>query len=129
MKNPTPQQIEQIKTLTFYTRTKYHGNTKKVGVLPVNQLIQIVQKKAQREYSRIDTRNMLKFEGVRRLISQSLSSKNTPYFKIMIEGDTGIYYASPIHQHRDYNKTRLFDKSDAALKVMAAFNKLVTKTR
>ena len=52
----------------------------------------------------------------------SKKAKNTPYFKIMILGNTGIYYASPIYQHMDYNKTRLFDITDETLELMNFFN-------
>ena len=46
----------------------------------------------------------------------------TNYHKIMIEGNTGIYYCSPIYLHQDYNKSRLFDKNKATLKLMDLFN-------
>lgn len=55
-------------------------------------------------------------------IMLSKKAHGTPYFKVMILGNTGIYYASPIYQHKDYNKTRLFDITDETLKLMMYFN-------
>lgn len=56
-------------------------------------------------------------------IKWSKETIGTNYFKVMIEGNTGIYYCSPIYLHHDYNKTRLFDKTKATLKLMDLFNK------
>ena len=66
-------------------------------------------------------------ELVSDLIEQSLNCKGTNYFKILIEGHTGIYYASAIYKHSDYNKTRIFDKNSETLKLMNWFNAEVTK--
>ena len=64
-------------------------------------------------------------ENIEYLLENSINNKNTGYFKKMIEGNTGIYYASPVHLHSDYNKTRVFDKSELTLKIMEVFNKLI----
>lgn len=55
-------------------------------------------------------------------IEWSKKTINTNYFKTMILGNTGIYYASPIYKHSDYNKTRLFDINEDNLKLMDFFN-------
>ena len=37
--------------------------------------------------------------------------KGTSYFKILIEGNRNIYWASPIYEHSDYNKSIAFENT------------------
>lgn len=127
MKKLTVKQIQQVKSLNAWTRTNFHGNTKKIGELAINDLKAIVSKKIKRELSKIYTGKKSEIQIVRSLINQSLKSKGTNYFKIMIEGNTGIYLASPVYLHSDYNKCRLFDKNEKTLKLMQLFNNIVNK--
>lgn len=127
MKKLTQKQIEQVKSLTCSTSTRFHGNTKKIGHLLVSDLKAIVAKKVSRELSKIDNSKKSNVQKVRELIKFSLECKNTNYFKIMIEGSSGIYYASPVYGHSDYNKSRLFDKNEETLKLMNLFNSIVNK--
>ena len=127
MKTLTVKQIQQVKSLNTWSRTNFHGNTKKIGELAINDLKKIVSKKIKRELSKIYTGKKSEIQIVRSLINQSLKSKGTNYFKIMIEGNTGIYLASPVYLHSDYNKCRLFDKNEKTLKLMHLFNKIVNK--
>ena len=64
-------------------------------------------------------------QRIESLIESSIRAKGTPYFKIMIDGNTGIYYASPVYRHSDYNKTRVFDKTPETLLLMQEFNRVV----
>ena len=64
-------------------------------------------------------------ETLKQAIFQAKQAQGTNYFKTLIEGNTGIYFAHPYHQHSDYNKTRLFDKTPATLRLMAIFNRIV----
>jgi len=134
MNTLTQKQIAQIKTITTQTNTRFHGNTKKVGSLPVQLVKEIVLKKAKRD--RLHCRGMYAslapfpkspVQIVKHLIAWSLECKGTGYFKVMIEGNTGIYYASPAYGHRDYNKSRLFDKTPKTLKLLQLFNTIVTR--
>ena len=127
MKKLTVKQIQQVKSLNAWSRTNFHGNTKKIGELAIDDLKKIVSKKIKRELSKIYTGKKSEIQIVRSLINQSLKSKGTNYFKIMIEGNTGIYLASPVYLHSDYNKCRLFDKNEKTLKLMHLFNKIVNK--
>jgi hypothetical protein len=127
MKNLTAKQIAEVKDIKTWTSTKFHGNTKKVGSLSVADFKSIVSKKISREYRRIDTSKKSNVQTVRSLINQSLQAKGTSYFKIMIEGNTGIYYASAVYGHSDYNKSRLFEKNAETLKLMKLFNSIVNK--
>lgn len=127
MQNLSKKQIEQVKSLTNWTSTRFHGNTKKIGHLLVSDLKAIVEKKVSRELSKIDNSKKSNVQKVRELIKWSLKCKNTNYFKIMIEGNSGIYYASPAYGHSDYNKSRLFDKNEETLKLMSLFNSIVNK--
>lgn len=140
MKNLSAKQIEQVKSLTTFTSTKFHGNTKKVGSLSVSDFKAIVAKKYNRSLGNYVCKNgkvVFSFQfneapksnaqRVRELIKWSLECKNTNYFKVMIEGNSGIYYAHPEYRHSDYNKSRLFDKTPETLRLMQLFNAIVNK--
>jgi hypothetical protein len=123
----TVPQINQIKQITCWTPIKFHGNTKKVGTLDVELFKNIVQKKLKREYLKANNPKESDAQKVIRLAKYNLSVKGSNYFKIMIEGNTGIYLAHPIHSHSDYNKCRLFDKNEKTLKLMELYNKIVNR--
>lgn len=122
MKNLTKKQIEQVKNIKAWNSTRFHGNRKFVGDLTVEQFKEIIAKKSAREYSKIDFAKKTPAQLVRELINRSQDSINTNYFKTMIEGGTGIYYAHPAYAHSDYNKSRLFDKTPETMKLMELFN-------
>tara|TARA_R110000868_G_scaffold124759_2_gene329608 strand:+ start:1025 stop:1420 length:396 start_codon:yes stop_codon:yes gene_type:complete len=128
MKNLNQKQIELIKSLRVWSSTNFHGNTKRVNGVPVRLIKEIITKKCNRELAKIDYSKKSDAELVRELIGRNKAYKNTPYQKIMIEGNTGIYLASPVHLHSDYNKSRLFDKSEKTLKLMGIYNSVITKT-
>lgn len=128
MKNQyTPAQLATIKTLTPWEFTSLHGNTKKVKGLPIAEFKAIVNKKRERLIARERPTRPNLYKELRELAQHSKKAKGTPYFKTLIEGFTGIYYASPSYGHRDYNKTRIMDKTPHNVKLMEVFNKLVTK--
>ena len=127
MKNLTPAQIDQVSNLQSWSKTKFHRNRKKVGSLSVDVIKIIVEKKQSRNYAKIDTAQISPVQLVRQLLNQSIKSKDTNYFKIMIEGNTGIYYASANYGHSDYNKSRLFAKNEHTIKLMNLFNLIVKK--
>jgi hypothetical protein len=52
--------------------------------------------------------------------------KNT-YSKVLIEGNTNIYWASPVYQHSDYNKSIAIAKSEVSLKIMDLVNSYISK--
>lgn len=126
MKNLTAKQIAQVKTIKTWTSTKFHGNAKKAGSLLVADLKGIVAKKVSREVAKIDTKKS-NVQKVRELIKWSLETKGTGYFKVLIEGNTGIYYASAAYGHSDYNKSRVFEKNAVTLRLMELFNAIVSK--
>ena len=64
-------------------------------------------------------------ETISELLKLSADRKGTNYYKVLIEGHTGIYYAHPVYQHSDYNKTRIWDKTPYYLRVMSIFNDLI----
>ena len=124
MKNLTKKQIEQVKSLNAWTNTNFHGNRKTVGNLTVSQIRDIVSKKQLREISKMPP-PLNVYQRVRALLAQSNRAAGTNYFKVLIEGSTGIYYASPVYGHSDYNKTRVFDRNPKTIKLMKLFNALV----
>ena len=123
----SPKQIEQIKKITAWTSTRYHGNTKVIGSLPLSLIKSIVAKKVHRELLKCDSSAKGEATITRELINNSTKSISTNYHKIMIEGNTGIYLAHPSYQHSDYNKSRLFNKTEKTLKLMDLFNKIISK--
>lgn len=127
MKNLSAKQIAQVKEIKTWTSTKFHGNTKKVGSLPVEVIKAIVAKKVSREVAKIDTSKKSNVQKVRELIKWSLENKGTGYFKVLIEGNTGIYYASPSYGHSDYNKSRVFEKNAETLRLMQLFTSIINK--
>ena len=130
MKNLSVQQIAQVKRLHVWSNQKLHGNTKKVGFLLLEDYVKIVAKKINRERLKsVDIRSnkSTEYDLLRHLLKRSKDSKNTPYFKVLIEGNKNIYYASPIYGHSDYNKSVAFPKNEKTLKLMDLFNSIVNK--
>lgn len=129
MKNLTPAQIAQVRHIKYYFITSFHGNTKKVGTLPIGVYKEIVRIKLMRKYTyqtnAVNFRAMTDTQKVRHLLRLERETGSMYYKKILIEGDTGIYYASPVFGHKDYNKMRVFDKNEKTLKLMRVFNALV----
>lgn len=120
---PTTKQIEQIKTINAYSTTRFHGNKKKVGTLNIKEYLKIVEIKMQREKLK-NAKRLSNIQLIKQLIKDSVNYVGTPYRKIMLEGNTGIYFASPTYMHQDFNKTRLFDKNETTLKLMNIYNAL-----
>jgi hypothetical protein len=127
MNHLTPKQINQIKAIKDLNLPNLHGNKKRVGSLPVADFKEIMRKKITRARLNCTTVNISQIQKLKDLIKWSLECKGTPYFKILIEGNTGIYYASAVYGHRDYNKSRIFDKNEKTLKLMRLFTLIVNK--
>jgi len=127
MKNLTQSQINQVANLESWSQTKFHGNTKKVGELSVVDIKSIVGKKHSRKCAKINNARLSNLQLVRMLLNQSLKCKGTNYCKIMIEGNTHIYYASADYGHSDYNKSCLFVKNEQTIKLMNLFNSIINK--
>jgi hypothetical protein len=127
MKSLTTQQIEQVKSLRAFSTTRFHGNKKVVGLLPIDLYVKVVIKKYDRAVLRQDNRKETPTQIVKRLYLQHNLYKGTPYAKILIEGNTGIYLASPSYGHNDYNKCRVFDKNEQTIKLMHLYNSLINK--
>ena len=130
MKNLTPKQIEQVKSIRLHTYPRFHGNRKKVGHMLVADIRLIISKKHNRACRRMSTVTFTRqtpTQKVRQCIRQSMDNKGTPYFKVMMEGSTGIYYCSPVHGLSDYNKSLLFDKTPQTIKLMNIFNAIISR--
>lgn len=126
MKNLTAKQIEQVKNLNPWgISINFHGNRKKVGALPIELAKIIILKKRSRELIKTACNKKTNTQILKGLIKWSKECINTPYFKTLIEGNTGIYYASPTYGHSDYNKSRIFDKTPETLNLMRIFNALI----
>lgn len=119
----TTKQIEQIKTIKFHSNTRFHGNKKRVGSLLIKDYLKIVEIKMKREMIKCNE-VFTNIELIKKLIKDAINDVELRGRKIMIEGYTGIYFASPDYLHKDYNKTRLFDKNETTLKLMNIYNSL-----
>jgi len=124
---PTLTQIEYIKSLKPWTNLNFHGNTKKINGVPIESIKGIVLKKRYRENLKYSSGKITPIQQFKECYNHFNQYKGTPYCKIMIEGNTGIYFASPIYLHQDYNKTRLFDKSEYTIKLLKLFTSLTAK--
>jgi hypothetical protein len=120
-------QIATIREIKAWNSTgMIHGNTKHFRGLPVSLFRDIVDKKKARELLKDSNySNLRPLERIRIMLNQSLSNKGTNYHKVLIMGNTGIYYASPVYLHSDYNKVRVMDASPRNIRIMELFNKLV----
>lgn len=127
MKALTQSQIATIRGIRAWNSTgMIHGNTKHYKGLPVSLFRDIVEKKKARELLRDSNYSNLRLmERIRIMLNQSIANKGTSYHKVMIMGNTGIYYASPIYLHSDYNKVRVMDITPRNIRIMELFNKIV----
>lgn len=127
MKKATQKQISEAKAIKTYFPDNFHGNKQKVGSLWMNDYKMILKKKRERQDRAREYTKPTPAKLARNLVAEAQKIKHTPYFKVMIEGRTGIYLASPEHRHKDYNKNRLFDKTPRNIQIMEIFNKLITR--
>jgi hypothetical protein len=127
MKALSHSQIATIKTIQHWNSTGLiHGNTKYYRGLPVSLFRDIVEKKRTREMLKDSNfSNLRPLERIRIMLRQSLSNKGTSYHKVLIMGNTGIYYASPVYGHSDYNKIRVMDANPRNIRIMELFNNIV----
>lgn len=122
----TKKQIDAIKAIKNWTNTEFHGNRKRFNGLPVPLIKEIVLKKQLRGIA-ANNYSINKFTRVRNLLEQSKQTTGTTYFKILIPGINGIYYASPIYGHKDYNKTRVLPNTPKNERIMYLFNSILNK--
>jgi hypothetical protein len=128
MKNLTKTQILNINKLHAWDSTNFHGNRKTYKGFPVELAKKIITKRYIREISRFKVESkQSNLVLAKDIIKRAIDTKGTNYFKILIEGNTGIYLASPEYLHSDYNKSRLFDKNEKTLKIMEIVNKIIAK--
>jgi hypothetical protein len=59
--------------------------------------------------------------------NECIRSKDTSYFKILIEGSSNIYLANPIYKHSDYNKSIVMANNEQNRKLMAIVNNILLK--
>lgn len=127
MKKLTKKQIEVIKTISHpkFEERSFHGNTKTINGIPVNDWVQIIEKKIEREQRKNHFQKPSILQKFKMLVEISKKNKNTNYQKTLIEGKTSIYFASPIFGHEDYNKSIFCKKNEKTVKLIGLFNKMV----
>ena len=72
-----------------------------------NELWKILEKKQMRSHSNWYNKDyeQINWEKLKEIVRVMKKSRNTNYLKIFIQGNNHIYLASPIYQHKDYNKS------------------------
>ena len=103
-------------------------NAKKINGIPVNDWVQIIEKKIEREQRKNHFPRPSILQKFKMLLEISKKNKNTNYQKTLIEGKTSIYFASPIYGHADYNKSIFCEKNEKTIKLIGLFKKMVQKT-
>lgn len=133
MKNLSKKEIAVVKSLGFWNSKKIHGNRKSFKGLNIDIYLNVVVKKTERQRRRFLNEVLESkkdhFQIIKELIESSIRTISTPYFKTIIEGNTGYYYASSVYQHSDYNKTRLFDKTEKTEKLVNIFHKVINNAK
>jgi len=135
MKKLNKKQIEQVRIINIHNSPSpdfFHGNRKKVGELTIDVYREIYEKMLKRYNSKERIKiNEIKTKSYTKIAlecyNMSKGSFGTNYYKKMVEGNTGIYYAHPIHLHDDRNRTRIFEKNEKTLKIMQIFNSIFEK--
>jgi hypothetical protein len=127
MEKITKKQIEVIKNIERPQCEKryFHGNTKKINDIPVNDWVQIIEKKIEREKRKNHFPKPSILQKFKMLLEISKKNKNTNYYKTLIEGHKNIYFASPISKNEDYNKSIFCEKNEKTIKLIELFNKMV----
>ena len=71
------------------------------------ELWKILEKKYIRSHSAWYNKDyeQINWEKLKEIVRIMKKSRNTNYLKIFIQGNNHIYLASPIYEHRDYNKS------------------------
>ena len=89
--------LDKRKKETKFLLTKY---TEK-------ELWKILEKKYIRSHSAWYNKDyeQINWEKLKEIVRIMKKSRNTNYLKIFIQGNNHIYLASPIYEHRDYNKS------------------------
>ena len=70
------------------------------------ELWKILEKKCMRSHSVWYNKDyeQINWEKLKEIVRIMKKSRNTDYLRIFIQGNNHIYLASPIYQHKDYNK-------------------------
>ena len=71
------------------------------------ELWKVLEKKYIRSHSAWYNKDyeQINWEKLKEIVRIMKKSRNTNYLKIFIQGNNHIYLASPIYEHRDYNKS------------------------
>ena len=69
------------------------------------ELWEILEKKYIWSRANYKDYKQINWEELKEIVRIMKKSRNTNYLKIFIQGNNHIYLASPIYEHRDYNKS------------------------
>lgn len=71
------------------------------------ELWKILEKKYIRSHNKWaqENKEQINWKELKEIVKIMKRSRNTNYLKIFIQGNNNIYLASPIYEHRDYNKS------------------------
>ena len=81
-----------------------------------NELWKILEKKQMRSHNKWvqerKNKEQINWKELKEIVEIMKKSRNTNYLKIFIQGNNNIYLASPIYEHKDYNKSRFCINTD-----------------
>ena len=112
MKKQTEKNMWEIffKNNNFY-KSKLDKRKKEIKFLlkkyTEKELWKILEKKYIRSHNKWMQENkaQINWKELKEIVRVMKKSRNTNYLKIFIQGNNHIYLASPIYEHRDYNKS------------------------
>lgn len=112
MKKQTEKNMWEIffKNNNFY-KSKLDKRKKEIKFLlkkyTEKELWKILEKKYIRSHNKWvqENKEQINWKELKEIVKIMKRSRNTNYLKIFIQGDNHIYLASPIYEHRDYNKS------------------------
>lgn len=104
-----------------------------VGIKLRNKILRIVRNRDIKPYSYVIKINKFyrlnesTISRIRREMNEQIKWGYSSYSKILIEGNTNIYWASPVYLHSDYNKSRAMENTPENRKIMELVNKMLAK--
>lgn len=93
------------------------------------ELWKILEKKYMRSHSTWQNKDyeQINWKELKEIVRVMKKSRNTNYLKIFIQGNNHIYLASPIYEHKDYNKSVFCINTDHNWEICKKANELIFK--
>lgn len=102
---------------------KYDGRKKIFRGIEKNNF-ELAQKK---HFEHLNRKYIKPQQCVIDLVNYLKKFAGTRYEKIIIEGNKHLWLASPVYLHDDYNKTRIYEKTEKNLRRAELINNIIKK--